>query len=644
MKFIFTKVICLFLLLFVFNTVFAQAPQKMSYQAVIRNTSGNLIVDTPVGIKIAILQGSTSGTEVFSETHNPTTSSNGLASIEIGAGSPITGTFATINWGLGPFFIKTETDPTGGTNYTISGTSQLLSVPYALYAEKTKFQGRNSIYIQDNISNAQAQAILQEQFGPNTENIYVKNTKGLTNLDLSMVTNLTNLEITDNKDLVSLSTDNLSKCYNSILISGNDLLTQIYLPILQEANNVSLSDYLVSIQLPQFTTGNFTITNCTTLQTFQLPQFTTGNVSIGSNNTLQTFQLPQFTTGNVSIGSNNTLQTFQLPQFTTGNFSINSCSALQTFQLPQFTTGEVSITSCSALQTFQLPQFTTGDVSITSCSALQTFQLPQFTTGNFLIGSNNSLTSFDLPNYVTGNVEIKNSPLLFQVYLPLYNSPNFVIKSCNALQIINLPNVTVLDKLIINTSEDEMNYNGTNEVYYYGGLVTCPNLKHILLPSLVNVVTGFLIKGLNIETLVISSLTSTSIFYISRTKITSLDVPNLVSSTLTKVRYNNFLQSVNFGGLVSANAIYCALNPLLTSINLSSLSSLAGSATNYSYFAYNAFPSSQINAILHQLLSVSPSVPKTVGLDHQTPLAPPTGVGITDKATLISQGNNIATD
>ena len=602
MKFIFTKVICLFLLLFVFNTVFAQAPQKMSYQAVIRNTSGNLIVDTPVGIKIAILQGSTSGTEVFSETHNPTTSSNGLASIEIGAGSPITGTFATINWGLGPFFIKTETDPTGGTNYTISGTSQLLSVPYALYAEKTKFQGRNSIYIQDNISNAQAQAILQEQFGPNTENIYVKNTKGLTNLDLSMVTNLTNLEITDNKDLVSLSTDNLSKCYNSILISGNDLLTQIYLPILQEANNVSLSDYLVSIQLPQFTTGNFTITNCTTLQTFQLPQFTTGNVSIGSNNTLQTFQLPQFTTG---------------------NFSINSCSALQTFQLPQFTTGEVSITSCSALQTFQLPQFTTG---------------------NFLIGSNNSLTSFDLPNYVTGNVEIKNSPLLFQVYLPLYNSPNFVIKSCNALQIINLPNVTVLDKLIINTSEDEMNYNGTNEVYYYGGLVTCPNLKHILLPSLVNVVTGFLIKGLNIETLVISSLTSTSIFYISRTKITSLDVPNLVSSTLTKVRYNNFLQSVNFGGLVSANAIYCALNPLLTSINLSSLSSLAGSATNYSYFAYNAFPSSQINAILHQLLSVSPSVPKTVGLDHQTPLAPPTGVGITDKATLISQGNNIATD
>ena len=135
MKLIFTKSICLFLFSFAFNTIFAQAPQKMSYQAVIRNTSGNLIVDTPVGIKISILQGSTSGTEVFSETHNPTTSSNGLASIEIGAGTPITGTFAILNWGLGPFFIKTETDPTGGTNYTISGTSQLLSVPYALHAK-----------------------------------------------------------------------------------------------------------------------------------------------------------------------------------------------------------------------------------------------------------------------------------------------------------------------------------------------------------------------------------------------------------------------------------------------------------------------------------------------------------------------------
>lgn len=117
--------------------VFAQAPQKMSYQAVIRNSSNALIPSTAVGMRISILQGSTTGTEVYKEIYNPNpqTNANGLVSIEIGGGIPVTGTFATIDWANGPYFIKTETDPTGGTNYTITGTSQLLSVPYALYAK-----------------------------------------------------------------------------------------------------------------------------------------------------------------------------------------------------------------------------------------------------------------------------------------------------------------------------------------------------------------------------------------------------------------------------------------------------------------------------------------------------------------------------
>ena len=119
--------------LLTFNS-FAQAPQKMSYQAVIRNSSNALIVSTAVGIKISILQGSSSGTPVFVETHTTSTNSNGLASLEIGAGTPVTGTFAGINWAAGPYFIKTETDPTGGANYTIAGTNQLISVPYALYS------------------------------------------------------------------------------------------------------------------------------------------------------------------------------------------------------------------------------------------------------------------------------------------------------------------------------------------------------------------------------------------------------------------------------------------------------------------------------------------------------------------------------
>ena len=110
-------------------SMFAQAPQKMSYQAVIRNSANTLITSTSVGIKVSVLQGSATGTAVYAETHAATTNANGLVALEIGNGTPITGTFSAIDWANGPYFIKTETDPAGGTNYSIVGTSQMLSVP-----------------------------------------------------------------------------------------------------------------------------------------------------------------------------------------------------------------------------------------------------------------------------------------------------------------------------------------------------------------------------------------------------------------------------------------------------------------------------------------------------------------------------------
>ena len=118
--------------------VFAQSPEKMSYQAVIRNTSDALVANTQIGIHISILQGSASGTAVYVETQTPTTNDNGLVSIEIGAGTVESGDFSTIDWVNGPYFIKTETDPTGGTNYSITGNNQLLSVPYALHAKTSE--------------------------------------------------------------------------------------------------------------------------------------------------------------------------------------------------------------------------------------------------------------------------------------------------------------------------------------------------------------------------------------------------------------------------------------------------------------------------------------------------------------------------
>jgi hypothetical protein len=116
------------------SSIFAQAPQKMSYQAVIRNSNDSLLISTPVGMRISLVQGTPTGTVVFSETQTATTNANGLVSLQIGTGTAVSGTFAGIDWAAGPYYVKTETDLSGGTNYTIISSNELLSVPYSLFS------------------------------------------------------------------------------------------------------------------------------------------------------------------------------------------------------------------------------------------------------------------------------------------------------------------------------------------------------------------------------------------------------------------------------------------------------------------------------------------------------------------------------
>jgi len=123
------------LLILACNSAYTQSPQKFSYQTVIRNSSNQLLANQQVGIKISVLQGSETGIVVYSERHTPNTNSNGLATLSIGTGAVLNGSFQNINWSSGLYYIQTETDPNGGNNYTITSTQQLLSVPYALYAE-----------------------------------------------------------------------------------------------------------------------------------------------------------------------------------------------------------------------------------------------------------------------------------------------------------------------------------------------------------------------------------------------------------------------------------------------------------------------------------------------------------------------------
>ncbi|MCB9191755.1 MAG: hypothetical protein H6603_01285 [Flavobacteriales bacterium] len=113
----------------------AQSPQSFSYQGVARDNGGNVLVNQAIGVRIDIRQGSATGFVLYAETHSTTTNGFGLFNLSVGGGSVNTGVFSALDWSNGPYFIETLLDPTGGTAYQSMGVTQLLSVPYALYAE-----------------------------------------------------------------------------------------------------------------------------------------------------------------------------------------------------------------------------------------------------------------------------------------------------------------------------------------------------------------------------------------------------------------------------------------------------------------------------------------------------------------------------
>ena len=118
--------------------VTAQAPQAFKYQAVARNSSGEVLANKNVSFRISIIQGTLTGTIVYTEKQVKTTNAFGLADLDIGKGTVLTGIFSNISWGSDAFFINVEMDPAGGTAYQFMGASQLLSVPYSLYSREVQ--------------------------------------------------------------------------------------------------------------------------------------------------------------------------------------------------------------------------------------------------------------------------------------------------------------------------------------------------------------------------------------------------------------------------------------------------------------------------------------------------------------------------
>ena len=254
-------------------SLWAQAPQSFSYQAVIRGGNNVLVANKPVGMKISLLQGSEKGKAVYVETHKPTSNDNGLVSIAIGGGTKDASSiaFASIDWSKGPYFVQTETDVTGGTNYSLTGVSQLLSVPYAMYAgngvsnggyigqmnywdgmswvqiskgtdssnlvlekgiptwkkESNNYSdnlGKSNIYISGELSNEEAQNRINKDCGSNTQGITITGTKNITDLIIPSLSDVISIDISNNKKLNSVVFKNIKTVLSNITISGNNNL------------------------------------------------------------------------------------------------------------------------------------------------------------------------------------------------------------------------------------------------------------------------------------------------------------------------------------------------------------------------------------------------------------------------------------
>ncbi|WP_299888079.1 hypothetical protein [uncultured Lacinutrix sp.] len=117
-------------------TSYGQSPSKFNYQAVVRDASNGVIANQSIGVKASILFGSETGSSLYTETHTVTTGDTGVLNLIIGNGIIESGDLTTVIWNGFDFFLKIEIDPTGGTNYTLTNTSQLLSVPFALHATR----------------------------------------------------------------------------------------------------------------------------------------------------------------------------------------------------------------------------------------------------------------------------------------------------------------------------------------------------------------------------------------------------------------------------------------------------------------------------------------------------------------------------
>lgn len=424
----------------------AQVPNAFSYQGVARNNTGQPLANQSVSIRAGILNSSATGTAVYEETHTTTTNAFGLFTLSIGSGTATTGSFAAIDWAVNTKFLKIEMDATGGSNYTLSGTTQLLSVPYAQFAKNSTPQtisitgnnlsisggntvalpvgggGKTFVTLSGNLTNAQATAKLASEAGANTQVISVLNCSALTSLDLSAYTNLYSLSVKGNTVLSSITLTGLQEVANDLTFTNNPALTTLSFPALTYAGlgmDIESNDALSSISAPVLKSSG------AGLYFYDNTQLTSISLASLDNSDYMNLQdLPALTT-------------LSIANYKTGGLSIQLCPQLTSLNIPIWNGHQLSLQT-SGFTNLSIPSVVKSRVYIYNNNSLSGISLAKLTDSEFSIYGNPLLTTISVPLLTVAQLSI-TSPKITTLNFPALTTINGSFQITGAL----LTNVSV---------------------------------------------------------------------------------------------------------------------------------------------------------------------------------------------------------
>lgn len=420
---------------------------------------------------------------------------------------------------------------------------------------------KQTLVLTGDITNNEAAAKIAREVGPTTQEIRIYNCDNLTSVDLSMVTELTEIKIEDNVFLQSVNLSNLKKVDAGISVTKCPALTSIPMPLLETVG------YQVS----------FTNTGLTQISLPALKKSIQG-IWAGVNPNLTTVSLPLLTSA---------------PSHVMNNFLFSNNPNLVSISAPVLDkVSSFHVTFNKKITSLDFPALSTGGITITNDSALTNISFPSLTSGGLYIQKDSLLTSISLPLLSTAK--------------------NIFFSELKNLTTISMP-------LLSNTTSQGLGYLSISDCYY---------LTSINLPLFIST-HGLVIKN--------------------NTNLGTVSMPALASIGLLEFMANPVCNELNFPALTAFTGNSTGTERITISgcANLAAISfpNLSIIKPPILYLHGNKLPSSQVNDLLNKFAAITPRLSgKEILLAYQNPLAPPTGQGITDKETLLANGNSVITD